>query len=72
MVSALSLSGFEKRMVAHPSYKALVEIDRARFTASTETLRELFARMTSNILLATLPTVPAITSLSGVATVSRS
>ena len=51
MVSALTLLGLDERMAAHASYEALADIVRARFTAPVETLRELFARMTFNILV---------------------
>ena len=51
MVSALTLLGLDERMAAHASYPELADIVRARFTAPVETLRELFARMTFNILV---------------------
>ena len=51
MVSALTLLGLDERMAAHASYEELADIVRARFTAPTETLRELFARMTFNVLV---------------------
>ena len=51
MVSALTLLGLDERMAAHASYETLADIVRARFTAPTETLSELFARMTFNILV---------------------
>ena len=51
MVSALTLFGLDERMAAHASYEDLADIVRARFTAPVETLRELFARMTFNILV---------------------
>ena len=51
MVSALTLLGLDERLAAHASYEDLADIVRARFTASVETLRELFARMTFNILV---------------------
>ncbi len=51
MVSALTLLGLDERMAAHASYEALADIVRARFTAPAETLEELFARMTFNILV---------------------
>ena len=51
MVSALTLLGLDERFAAHASYKVLADIVRARFTAPAETLRELFARMTFNILV---------------------
>ena len=51
MVSALTLLGLDERLAAHASYEDLADIVRARFTAPVETLRELFARMTFNILV---------------------
>ena len=51
MVSALTLLELDERMAAHASYEELADIVRARFTAPMETLRELFARMTFNILV---------------------
>ena len=51
MVSALTLLGLDERMAAHASYEALADIVRARFTDPAETLRELFARMSFNILV---------------------
>ena len=51
VVSALTLLGLDERMAAHASYEDLADVVRARFTAPTETLRELFARMTFNILV---------------------
>ena len=51
MVSALTLLGLDERMAAYASYETLADIVRARFTAPTETLQELFSRMTFNILV---------------------
>ena len=51
MVSALTVLGLDERMAAHASYEELADIVRARFTAPVETLKELFARMTFNILV---------------------
>ena len=51
VVSALTLLGLDERMAAHASYEALADIVRARFTAPSATLEELFARMTFNILV---------------------
>ena len=51
MVSALTILGLDERMAAHASSEDLADIVRARFTAPAETLRELFARMTFNILV---------------------
>lgn len=51
MVSALTLFGLHEMMAAHASYQDLAEAIRARFTSPKETLRELFARMSFNILV---------------------
>ena len=51
IVSALTLLGLDERMAAHASYEALADIVRARFADPDETLRELFARMTFNVLV---------------------
>ena len=51
MVSALTLLGLDERMAAHASYEDLADIVRARFTAPARTLKELFSRMTFNILV---------------------
>ena len=51
MVSGLTLLGLGERFAAHASYEDLADIVRARFTAPLPTLRELFARMTFNILV---------------------
>ena len=51
MVSALTLLELDERFAAHASYEALADIVRARFTAPAETLEELFARMTFNVLV---------------------
>lgn len=51
MVSALTLLGLDELMAAHASYEDLADIVRARFTAPKATLRELFSRMTFNILV---------------------
>ena len=51
MVSALTLLGLDERFAAHASYEDLADLVRARFTAPVETLRELFSRMTFNILV---------------------
>ena len=50
MVSALTLLGLDERFAAHASYEALADVIRARFDSPRETLRELFARLTFNIL----------------------
>ena len=51
MVSALTILGLDERMAAHASYEDLADIVRARFTAPTATLSELFVRMTFSILV---------------------
>ena len=51
MVSALALLGLDERLAAHASYEELADIVRARFTAPVEALREVFTRMTFNILV---------------------
>ena len=51
MVSALTLFGFNAMFAAYASYEELADIIRRRFTEPTETLRELFSRMTFNILV---------------------
>lgn len=51
MVSGLTLLGLDERMAAHASYEELADMVRASFTAPLLTLRELFARMTFNILV---------------------
>ena len=51
VVSALTLLGLDERLAAHASYEELADIVRARFTEPLETLRELFARMTFNVLV---------------------
>lgn len=51
LVSALTIFGLDEIMAAHASYTDLAEIIRARFTYPKDTLRELFSRMTFNILV---------------------
>ena len=51
MVSALTIFGLDELMARHASYEDLAETVRARFTDPRHTLRELFARMTFNILV---------------------
>ena len=51
MVSALTLLGLDERFAAHASYEALADVVRARFAEPAETLKELFTRMTFNILV---------------------
>lgn len=51
LVSALTILGLDELMAAHASYTELAEIVRARFSKPTETLHELFGRMTFNVLV---------------------
>lgn len=51
LVSALTLFGLDELMAAHASYQDLADIIRARFSDARATLRELFARLTFNILV---------------------
>ena len=51
MVSALTILGLDERMAAHASYEDLADVVRARFTAPAAALRELFGRMTFNVLV---------------------
>ncbi len=51
MVSALTLLGLHELFAAHASYSDLAEIIRQRFDKPKDTLRELFARLTLNILV---------------------
>ncbi len=50
MVSALTILKLDELGARYASYAALADQIRARFTAPTATLRELFARITFNIL----------------------
>ena len=50
MVSALTMLGLDEVSGRYASYADFADIVRNRFTGSTETLRELFARITFNIL----------------------
>lgn len=50
MVSALTLFGLDEMMARYASYADLAEIVRHRFTSPRRTLRELFGRLTFNIL----------------------
>lgn len=50
MVSALTLFGLDEMMARYASYEKLAEIIRYRFVNPSENLRELFSRMTFNIL----------------------
>jgi serine/threonine-protein kinase HipA len=49
-VSALTLFGLDELMARYASYEVMAEIVRHRFTDTMATLRELFSRMTFNIL----------------------
>ncbi len=51
LLSALTLLGLHELAAAHASYADLAELIRQRFSAPKETLRELFARLTCNILV---------------------
>jgi serine/threonine-protein kinase HipA len=50
MVSALTLLGLDDRMARYASYETLAEIIRHKFTAPSNTLKELFSRLIFNIL----------------------
>ncbi|MDH5378199.1 MAG: type II toxin-antitoxin system HipA family toxin [Gammaproteobacteria bacterium] len=50
MVSALTLFGLDDLMARYASYEDLAEIVRHRFTDPKDTLKELFSRLTFNIL----------------------
>jgi serine/threonine-protein kinase HipA len=50
MVSALTIFELDEMMAAYASYETLAEIIRHRFTNPLQTLEELFARITFNIL----------------------
>ena len=50
MVSALTLLELDEMMARYASYENLAEIIRFRFTHASATLRELFSRITFNIL----------------------
>jgi serine/threonine-protein kinase HipA len=50
MVSALTILALDEMMARYASYQDLAEIIRHRFTAPSETLRELFRRIVFNIL----------------------
>lgn len=49
-VSALTLFGLDELMARYASYEVLAEIVRHRFTDAPGTLREIFGRLTFNIL----------------------
>ena len=50
IVSALTLFGLDDMMARYASYETLAEIIRYRFSNPKETLKELFSRLTFNIL----------------------
>jgi serine/threonine-protein kinase HipA len=50
LVSGLTLLGLDEMMAAYASYEELADIIRHRFTQPRATLRELFGRLTFNIL----------------------
>lgn len=50
MVSALTMLALDEMMARYASYQDLAEIIRHRFTAPSDTLRELFRRIVFNIL----------------------
>ena len=50
LVSALTILELDEMMARYASYSDLAQIVRERFTGATATLRELFARITFNIL----------------------
>jgi len=50
IVSALTLFALDDMMARYASYETLAEIIRHRFTKPKETLRELFCRLTFNVL----------------------
>lgn len=50
IISALTLFGLDEMMARYASYETFAEIIRHRFTDPKKTLRELFCRMTFNIL----------------------
>ncbi len=51
IVSALTILGLDEMLAGYASYADLAHIIRARFTDARSTLRELFARITFNILV---------------------
>ena len=51
MVSSLTLFGLDEMMARYASYEELAEIIRHKFTNASLTLRELFGRLTFNILV---------------------
>lgn len=51
VVSALTLLGLHEMLVRHGSYAELADMIRHRFTAPSDTLRELFTRIEFNVLV---------------------
>lgn len=51
MISALTLLGLDEMMARYSSYEDLAEIVRHRFLGASLTLKELFGRLTFNILV---------------------
>ncbi|HLM84717.1 MAG TPA: HipA domain-containing protein, partial [Solirubrobacteraceae bacterium] len=51
IVSALTILELDEMMARYASYEALAQLVRERFTDAVRTLRELFARLTFNILV---------------------
>ncbi|NOY14101.1 MAG: type II toxin-antitoxin system HipA family toxin [Deltaproteobacteria bacterium] len=51
MVSALTLLGLDEMMARYASYEDLAEIVRQQFRNASQTLKELFGRITFNILV---------------------
>jgi serine/threonine-protein kinase HipA len=51
MVSALTLLGLDEMMARYASYEDLAEIVRRKFRNASQTLKELFSRLTFNILV---------------------
>lgn len=58
MVSALTMLGLHEMHVRYGSYVELASIIRARFTEPRATLRELFARITFNVLVGNIDDHP--------------
>jgi hypothetical protein len=50
LVSALTILGLDELSARYASYADLADLIRARFTEPTATLRELFSRITFNVL----------------------
>ncbi len=50
MVSALTLLGLNEMQARYASYEQLADLVRAHFVNSTDTLRELFSRITFNVI----------------------